>query len=92
MFSFYLFFLNGKESSTSGGLVFGIPLSQCVENDRLSRGSTVMHPFRRNPDEMCGESGDESTTMGRNDSRASFSSLIDPTRVDEVNIIQRLFC
>lgn len=70
------------ESSTSGGLVFGIPLPQCVENDRLSRVAAGASPFRSRGD-LSG-SGDE-PTIGRHASRASFSSLIDAPRGDDVS-------
>ncbi|XP_065158783.1 uncharacterized protein RhoGAP102A [Atheta coriaria] len=55
------------------GLVFGIPLSQCVENDRLNRLNTSGY-----------SSSDTSSGIPRAGSRASFSSLIDATiRADE---------
>ncbi|XP_025835981.1 uncharacterized protein LOC108739746 isoform X2 [Agrilus planipennis] len=55
-----------KEGSTSsGGLVFGIPLSQCVENDRLTKAAARTSPLRQR-----GES-----TLTRQGSRGSFSSL-----------------
>lgn len=63
--------------------MFGIPISQCVENDRLSRVSgTRINPFRSRG-ELSG-SADEPASIPRHGSRASFSSLIDPSRVDEV--------
>lgn len=70
------------ETSTSGGLVFGIPLSQCVENDRLTRATSGASPFRSRGE--LSVSGDE-PTIGRVGSRASFSSLIDAPRGDEVS-------
>lgn len=76
--SHYLF----VESSTSGGLVFGIPLSQCVENDRLSKVATGASHFRSRGE--LSVSGDE-PTIGRVGSRASFSSLIDAPRGDDVS-------
>lgn len=62
--------------------MFGIPLSQCVENDRLSRIASGASPFRSRG-ELSG-SADE-PRMGRHASRASFSSLIDAARADEVS-------
>lgn len=81
--AFYLkFFSDGK--SATAGLVFGIPLSQCVENDRISRAAGAS-PFRSNAELTA--YGDESSTMNRHGSRSSFSSLIDSTRNDEVGNI-----
>ncbi|KAK4887857.1 hypothetical protein RN001_004128 [Aquatica leii] len=55
-----------KEGSNSTGLVFGIPLSQCVDNDRISRHGVASRDV----------SGDESN-LGRHNSRASCTSLVD---------------
>ncbi|KAL0112005.1 hypothetical protein PUN28_013320 [Cardiocondyla obscurior] len=58
---------NEKEKDVAGGLVFGVPLSQCVENDRIARIAA----------------GEEAADIGclsrssRNGSRASFSSLLE---------------
>ncbi|KAF7284838.1 hypothetical protein GWI33_021481 [Rhynchophorus ferrugineus] len=60
-------------SSPGGGLVFGIPMVQCVENDRLNRAA-----FRTRP-EYVG-SPDENRGMIRHGSRASFSSLIETSK------------
>lgn len=60
-------------STTSGGLVFGIPLWQCIENDRLAK-------LARPGAEL---SGDEEPR--RHGSRSSFSSLVDAPRNDEVS-------
>ncbi|XP_063911660.1 rho GTPase-activating protein 6-like isoform X3 [Zophobas morio] len=81
-----IFDTNRKEgdkegNSTTGGLVFGIPLTQCVENDRLSRAAARTSPFRSRP-ELSG-SGEEPATIGRHGSRSSFSSLIEAPRGDE---------
>lgn len=65
-----------SDGGASGGLVFGIPLTQCVENDRLrSTGRTdLVH------------SPEERPNIARHGSRSSFSSLIDSPRGDEVKI------
>ncbi|KAG7206360.1 hypothetical protein KM043_003729 [Ampulex compressa] len=57
-----------KEKDGAGGLVFGIPLSQCLENDRIARIA-------------AGEVTDVGclTRNSRHGSRASFTSLIEPT-------------
>ncbi|XP_011870512.1 PREDICTED: uncharacterized protein LOC105563497 [Vollenhovia emeryi] len=60
-----------KEKDVAGGLVFGIPLSQCIENDRITRIA-------------AGEVTDVGclSRSSRHGSRASFSSLIEtPTTV-----------
>ncbi|XP_029167566.1 uncharacterized protein LOC114938015 [Nylanderia fulva] len=60
-----------KEKDVAGGLVFGIPLSQCVENDRIARIA-------------AGEVADVGclSRSSRHGSRTSFSSLIEtPTTV-----------
>lgn len=69
-----------SDGGAGGGLVFGIPLNQCVENDRLrSTGRTdLVH------------SPEERPTIARHGSRSSFSSLIDSPRGDEVKI--KYFC
>ncbi|XP_017768405.1 PREDICTED: uncharacterized protein LOC108556706 [Nicrophorus vespilloides] len=62
-----------KDKGAGSGLVFGIPLSQCIDNDRV-----------RAVGNACYASGDEQRPMARTGSRASFSSLIDSTiRQDE---------
>ncbi|XP_030761287.1 uncharacterized protein LOC115886333 isoform X2 [Sitophilus oryzae] len=65
---------------TGGGLVFGIPLTQCVENDRLSRAAfrTSRTDYVSSPEENTGRG------MARHGSRSSFSSLID-TPKDETD-------
>ncbi|XP_054005265.1 rho GTPase-activating protein 21-like [Hylaeus anthracinus] len=57
-----------KEKDSSGGLVFGIPLSQCLENDRIARIA-------------AGEIVDVGclSRSSRHGSRTSFTSLIEPT-------------
>ncbi|XP_029032078.2 uncharacterized protein LOC114870945 [Osmia bicornis bicornis] len=57
-----------KEKDSSGGLVFGIPLSQCLENDRIARIA-------------AGEVSDVGclSRSSRHGSRTSFTSLIEPT-------------
>ncbi|XP_043604317.1 uncharacterized protein LOC122577227 [Bombus pyrosoma] len=57
-----------KEKESSGGLVFGIPLSQCLENDRIARIA-------------AGEVSDVGclSRNSRHGSRTSFTSLIEPT-------------
>lgn len=62
--------------------MFGIPLTQCVENDRVSRAAAGTSPFRSRG-ELSG-SNEEPATIGRHGSRASFSSLFDAPR-EEVN-------
>ncbi|XP_072751090.1 uncharacterized protein Rhogap102a [Anoplolepis gracilipes] len=60
-----------KEKDVAGGLVFGVPLSQCIENDRLARIA-------------AGEVTDVGCLgrSSRHGSRTSFSSLIEtPTTV-----------
>jgi hypothetical protein len=78
-------FANGTlvaDGNTTGGLVFGIPLTQCVENDRLSRAAARTSPFRSGA-ELSG-CAEEPATIGRHGSRSSFSSLIEAPRGDEV--------
>ncbi|KAJ3631337.1 hypothetical protein MTP99_012470 [Tenebrio molitor] len=70
-----------KDGNTTGGLVFGIPLTQCVENDRLSRAAARTSPFRSGA-ELSG-CAEEPATIGRHGSRSSFSSLIEAPRGDE---------
>nr|XP_968130.4 PREDICTED: uncharacterized protein LOC656511 [Tribolium castaneum] len=70
-----------KEGGSAGGLVFGIPLTQCVENDRLTRAAARTSPFRSGA-ELSG-STEEPATMGRHGSRSSFSSLIEAPQGDE---------
>ncbi|XP_076237672.1 rho GTPase activating protein at 102A [Calliopsis andreniformis] len=57
-----------KEKDSAGGLVFGIPLSQCLENDRIARIA-------------AGEVSDVGclSRSSRHGSRTSFTSLIEPT-------------
>jgi len=58
-------------ADVAGGLVFGIPLSQCLENDRIARIA-------------AGEVTDVGclSRSSRHGSRASFSSLIEaPTTI-----------
>lgn len=57
-----------KEKDSPGGLVFGIPLSQCLENDRIARIA-------------AGEVSDVGclSRSSRHGSRTSFTSLIEPT-------------
>lgn len=72
------FILSYFVSESSGGLVFGIPLSQCLENDRIARIA-------------AGEVSDVGclSRNSRHGSRTSFTSLIEPTvaaKTDEVSI------
>ncbi|CAH1159539.1 unnamed protein product [Phaedon cochleariae] len=67
-------------NSPSSGLVFGIPLTQCIENDRLSRAAAGSSPFRSRADLPGCE---EEAQIGRHGSRSSFSSLIDSPRNEE---------
>lgn len=55
-----------------------------MENDRLSRTASSTSPFRSRGD-LPG-SGEEPATIGRHGSRASFSSLIEAPRGDDVSI------
>lgn len=66
--------VGSTESSSSGGMVFGIPLGVCVENEkaRTSLRSSDDHELRR---------------KSHHGSRGSFSSLIESTRPDEVKIM-----
>jgi hypothetical protein len=58
-------------------MVFGIPIGQCLENDRLSRIQRGGSPGRDEPSELRRKS--------HHGSRTSFSSLIETTgRGDEV--------
>lgn len=57
-------------------MVFGIPLTQCVENDRLARAASGTSHFRSSGDLPP----DEPAPIGRHGSRASFSSLFDTPR------------
>lgn len=62
-----------------GGLVFGIPLSQCLENDRIARIA-------------AGEVADVGslTRSSRHGSRTSFSSLIEaPTVAAKTEDVRR---
>lgn len=70
-------------SNANGGLVFGIPLTQCIENDRLSRTA-----FRSRSDFVS--SPEEGSSMARHGSRTSFSSLIDSPRGDEIGSCESL--
>lgn len=71
---------------STSGLVFGIPISQCLENDRLGRIATS----------EVADVGCLSRTS-RHGSRTSFTSLIEPptstaSKTDEVrNIYQYVF-
>jgi hypothetical protein len=62
-------------AENGGGMVFGIPIGQCLENDRLSRIQRGGSPER-----------DELRRKSHHGSRSSFSSLIETTtaRADEV--------
>ncbi|CAG9836206.1 unnamed protein product [Diabrotica balteata] len=77
-----------ENSGSQGGLVFGISLAQCVENDRLTRAAAGTSPFRSRG-ELSG-SGDEPSKIGRHGSRSSFSSLIDSPRNDEKGSCENL--
>ncbi|XP_018580039.1 uncharacterized protein LOC108917763 isoform X2 [Anoplophora glabripennis] len=65
-----------EKDGNAGGLVFGIPLTQCVENDRITRAAAGSSPFRSRA-ELAGV--EEQATIQRHGSRSSFSSLIDRT-------------
>lgn len=60
-----------------GGLVFGIPLGQCVENERLARAKG---------DALLGEDA-ELRRKSHHGSRSSFSSLIESSAKGEVRLI-----
>ncbi|XP_078049076.1 rho GTPase activating protein at 102A [Augochlora pura] len=71
-----------KEKDSTGGLVFGIPLSQCLENDRIARIA-------------AGEVADIGclSRSSRHGSRTSFTSLIEPTvaaKTDEAGSCESL--
>ncbi|KAL1509148.1 hypothetical protein ABEB36_003933 [Hypothenemus hampei] len=72
-----------KDGNSTGGLVFGIPLTQCVENDRI-RG--VISPRT----DLGHGSTEERTTIARHGSKTSFSSLIDSPRTDETDSSESL--
>lgn len=65
------------DGNTPGGLVFGIPLTQCVENDRLTRLAS------RTGD--VGSTSDEPAPIARHGSRTSFNSLFDASRGEDVS-------
>ena len=67
-----------RVADNGGGMVFGIPIGQCLENDRLSRIQRGGSPGRDEPSELRRKS--------HHGSRTSFSSLIETTtaRGDEV--------
>lgn len=58
-------------------MVFGIPLTQCVENDRLSRLAS----------RDAGSTSDEPAPIARHGSRTSFNSLFDAPRGEEVSVL-----
>ncbi|XP_069704355.1 uncharacterized protein [Periplaneta americana] len=60
-----------KDKDNGGGLVFGIPIGLCLENDRLSRMQRGGSPGRDEPSELRRKS--------HHGSRSSFSSLIETT-------------
>ncbi|XP_054265892.1 uncharacterized protein LOC128988541 [Macrosteles quadrilineatus] len=62
-----------KEKVEGGGLVFGIPLGQCVENERLARSKG---------DSLLGDDSDL-RRKSHHGSRSSFSSLIEHGAKDE---------
>ncbi|XP_050298074.1 uncharacterized protein LOC126737287 [Anthonomus grandis grandis] len=70
-----------KDGNSTGGLVFGIPLTQCVENDRL-RGIGRAGEVVSSPEEKC--------NIARHGSRTSFSSLIDSPRGEEIGSCESL--
>nr|CAD7258492.1 unnamed protein product [Timema shepardi] len=78
----YLLPISKDGSSNATGLVFGIPISQCLENDRLLRNSRGESSYRsrsevEEPSELCRKS--------HHGSRSSFSSLIETSvRADEI--------
>lgn len=78
---------NRKEAdgSSPSGLVFGIPLTQCVENDRIAKAAAVTSRFSGS-DVPC----NEESRLGRHGSRSSFSSLIDTSRGDESGSCENL--
>lgn len=63
---------------SAGGLVFGIPLSQCLENDRIARIAS-------------GEVSDVGclSRSSRHGSRTSFTSLIEPTVAAKTEEVSR---
>lgn len=70
---------NGFDVAADGGMVFGVPLGQCVENERVARSGKVVDPLR-------GEVDSEDTELRRKShhgSRSSFTSLIDPSSSGE---------
>ncbi|KAJ4440588.1 hypothetical protein ANN_08734, partial [Periplaneta americana] len=74
-----------KDKDNGGGLVFGIPIGLCLENDRLSRMQRGGSPGRDEPSELRRKS--------HHGSRSSFSSLIETTtaRGDEKSVKQCAF-
>lgn len=72
--------------------MFGVPLSQCVENERVSRHSVASAAFRGS----CDPTFPDDAELGlrrksHHGSRSSFSSLIEPRIFDEVGI-QHCWC
>nr|CAD7439068.1 unnamed protein product [Timema bartmani] len=68
-------------SSSATGLVFGIPISQCLENDRLLRNSRGESSYRSRSEV---EEPAELRRKSHHGSRSSFSSLIETSvRADE---------
>ena len=78
--------------TTTGGMVFGVPLSQCIENERLTRNSScsnVMMSFKNKNLTFPYDSDTELKKKTYHGSRTSFSSLIEPRPQDEVSFILR---
>lgn len=72
-----------KEGGSGGGLVFGIPLSQCVENERVCRNTSSNISFKNKDSTFPDDSDLELRRKSHHGSRTSFSSLIEPRTQEE---------
>lgn len=64
-------------------MVFGVSLSQCIENERLNR-NTSSNTFKTKSSTFPDDSNLELKRKSHHGSRTSFSSLIEPRPQDEV--------
>ncbi|KAK6620475.1 hypothetical protein RUM44_006876 [Polyplax serrata] len=69
-------------STGSSGMVFGVSLSQCIENERLNR-NTSSNTFKTKSSTFPDDSNLELKRKSHHGSRTSFSSLIEPRPQDE---------
>src|SRR5262245_45521068 len=68
-------------SEPCGGLVFGIPLSQCISNEQTARRTRGMSPSHRH-----GSDDADLHKKSHHGSRTSFGSLLDTLRNDKVSL------